>query len=102
MCGDWNVCVYMTGYGGWDEYASIALNGNEIWHTSSNYGPYHRDNHTLTIPSNRTSTAIFISASTGESGTRGLFLAFCGDSLTLPNGLDFVDDLVIAENGWDH
>jgi hypothetical protein len=61
----------------------------------------------LTIPKNRTSTVIFqVGGSTGwswccNSHTRKVVLAFYNNSLKLPSGLEFVDDLDTATGGWE-
>jgi subtilisin-like proprotein convertase family protein len=98
---NWNACWYRTGYGGWGERASIALNGKKVWESSGNFGPHDKSCHTTTIPANRTSTVIFVNASSSGSGTRSCFLAFYNDCLKLPSGLQYVDDLDSKPNGWD-
>ena len=45
---------------------------------------------------------IFVSGSSPPSTYRSCFLAFHGGSLNLPEGLEFVDDLDTAENGWEN
>lgn len=100
---EWVVNARQTSYGGWGERASVALNGVSIWHSGgTNYYTNATFTHRLSIPANRTSTAIFISGSTSQSGTRGLLLAFYSNSLELPAGLEYVDDLDTATNGWDN
>ena len=98
----WNAKWYGTGYAGWGEYLSVALNGQNIWCPGGNY--YASDNHSLnlTIPANRTSTAIFVSSGTPSSTSRSVVLYFEGDSLVLPDGLEFVDDFDVKPNGWDN
>jgi hypothetical protein len=98
----WTPYWYRTGYGGWNEYASIALNGNNVWSSSSDLGAHSNSSHNISIPGNRTSTVIFIASSSSGSGTRGLFLAFYNNSLVLPPGLEFVDDFDTKPNGWDN
>jgi len=98
----WTVNWYHTGYGGWEERASVALNGQSIGCWSGNYGPHDNSSHELSIPANRTSTVIFVSASSSDSGTRSNFMAFFNNSLDLPDGLEFVDDLDYKANGWDN
>ncbi len=44
---------------------------------------------------------MFMSASSPQSGTRTLYLAFYADSLVLPAGLTYVDDLMTANGGWE-
>ena len=100
---NWSMHWYRTGYGGWNEYAGIARNGENIWNSGGNFGPGHNSNHSISIPANRTSTVIFISASSSDSGyMRSNFMAFYNDSLVLPAGLEFVDDLDTKPNGWDN
>jgi len=101
---DWSACWYKTSYGGWGEKASIALNGTNVWDSGgNNYGGASSPScHALTIPAARTSTVIFVSGSTPVGGgTRGVTLAFYNNSLTLPTGLRFVDDLDVKGDGWD-
>jgi len=105
----WKVYWYRTAYGGWGERASIAINGSEVWESGgSTYGPSHNSNHSITIPANRTSTVIFIAGScnynTSSYGgsTRSLYMAFYNNSLKLPSGLEFVDDLDSKANGWNN
>ena len=100
---NWNVCWWKTSSdGSYDERASIALNGSDVWNSGSTatYASNGNSCHNLNIPAGRTSTAIFISSSTEVSGTRGLALAFYNNSLTLPTGLRFVDDLDTKPDGW--
>jgi hypothetical protein len=108
----WNVDVYQTAYAGWSERASVALNGVLVWESGgSHLGPQQSQTHALTIPAGRTSTVIFLSASTSDSGgscggfrakcTRSAFMAFHNDTLDLPPGLAYVDDLDDASGGWD-
>jgi subtilisin-like proprotein convertase family protein len=99
----WKVYWYKTAYGSWNEWAGIALNGQEVWHSGGgDYNACHNTSHDITIPKNRTSTVIFTSPSGGPSGTRPAFMAFYNNSLVLPNGLEFVDDLDFKPNGWDN
>jgi len=98
----WNVYAYMTAYGGWGERASIAVNGTEVWYSGgSTYSAAHSFSQSITIPPGQVSTVIFVSSSTLPSNTRGLFLAFYNDCLDLPEGLEYVDDLDTAADGWD-
>jgi len=60
----WTVTTHLTCYGSWGEWASIALNGVDIFSTAidrfPNTAPVVAD---LSIPAGRTSTAIFVSTS---------------------------------------
>lgn len=96
---DWNT---------FNERASVTLNGANTWSSGSGsaYGELMA-NVTLSIPPNRTSTVIFVSASSpyntapaGSTYIRASVLAFCNDSLALPAGLEYVDDLDTATGGW--
>ncbi len=98
----WSVDVYQTAYAGWGERASVALNGVLVWESGgANLGPHQSQTHALTIPAGRTSTVILMAASTSPSGTRSSFMAFHNDTLELPPGLEYVDDLDEASGGWD-
>ncbi len=104
----WKVYWYRTAYGGWGERASIAVNGANTWDSGgSGYGANSGSSHNLTIPANRTSTVIFVAGSspyhhqTSQSYARSCFLAFYNNSLSLPSGLSFVDDLATKPNGWN-
>ena len=98
----WTPHWYKTGYGGYNEYAGIALNGSSIWYSSANHGVTSESSHAISIPANRTSTVIFVAAASSPSGTRSNFLAFYNDSLVLPAGLEYVDDLDSKPDGWDN
>jgi hypothetical protein len=93
---NWSPCFYYTAYSGWNEYASLSLNGASIW----NSGTTGNDCQTMAIPANRVSTVIIVSASGTNLSTRTCCLAFYNDCLMLPAGLEFVDDLDIATGGW--
>lgn len=100
----WTVDWYGTAYGGWNDRTSVAINGQEVWQSgSSNIYAWEQRSTTITVPANRTSTVIFVAASTPEqNGFRDLILAFFDNSLQLPTGLEFVDDLDTKPNGWDN
>jgi hypothetical protein len=100
---NWNASVRLTAFGPWGEWASVALNGVNVWNSGGGTlpatgGPYAIG---LAVPGNRTSTAVFVSTSTQPSGTRSVLLAFQNNSLALPAGLEFVDDLDTATGGWE-
>lgn len=103
----WNVRSHHTAYSGWGERASIAVNGNSVWvSTGSNYAANDAVNSAIQIPPNQTSTVIFVSASApplsiGSIQLRANFLAFSNNSLELPVGLEYVDDLDTATGGWE-
>jgi hypothetical protein len=106
----WTPSFYYSGYGGWSEAASLTLNGANSWNsvgatTDASTAPVSVS---LSIPANRTSTVIVVSPSsvataTSASGVyvRTCRLIFANNSLTLPAGLSFVDDLDTATGGWE-
>lgn len=102
---DWTTTVSHTAYVSWGESASVALNGTLIWKSTTNLRTNQTQTHVLSIPPGRVSTAIFISgsgvASSISPNTRALYLAFRNGSLTLPAGLEYVDDLDTATGGWE-
>lgn len=97
----WTVHFRYASYAGWSEVASAAINGADIWSSDDDCGGSCKKELTFTVPKNRTSTVIIISASSPESGTRGTQLGFYNDCLALPPGLQFVDDLDTATGGYD-
>ncbi len=102
----WTPYWWYTAYQGWAETASVAVNGSNAWSGDCGGGTCNRSQN-LTIPKNRTSTVIFqVGGSTGwswccNSHTRKVVLAFYNNSLKLPSGLEFVDDLDTATGGWE-
>jgi hypothetical protein len=103
----WPVSFKYSCYPGWGEVASVALNGALAFVNGSSDGAIGVEKDLdLVIPANRTSTVIFVSTSgPGYSPNyfymRSTLLAFTKDSLSLPQGLEFVDDLETAAGGWD-
>jgi hypothetical protein len=91
------LCFYFSAYGGWGNYASLSLNGASTWsYTSST--PQSTACVGLNIPARRTSTVVVMSSSYHYTnsynwGAHNLTLGFYNNSLTLPVGLQFVDDL---------
>jgi hypothetical protein len=101
---NWTPYFYYTAYAGWGETASIALNGALPWSSSGVNTPSsgQATSVTLSIPANRTSTIIFaVPSGTPNSPVRATFLAFYNNSLQLPAGLEYVDDLDTATGGWE-
>jgi len=105
---NWHVNYYYSSHPGWSERASCTVNGQSTWESGGNHCGSRCDvGINFNIPGNRISTVIMISASSPRSsgccdfGPRGNFLAFRGNSLQLPNGLEYVDDMDYAEGGWD-
>ncbi|NLF73702.1 MAG: hypothetical protein GX575_32100, partial [Candidatus Anammoximicrobium sp.] len=94
----WTPSVYYSSYGGWNEWASVAVNGSNVW-TSGGSNGLGQVSPSLSIPANTTSTVIFTSTFGPPVGTTGNLyeragqLGFANNSLQLPAGLTFVDDL---------
>ncbi|NLF68878.1 MAG: hypothetical protein GX575_07465, partial [Candidatus Anammoximicrobium sp.] len=92
----WSPYFYYSQYSGWSERASVAVNGTLVWTGSDGL---NAANVPITLPANSTSTVIFVSTdgpaySPGYGYyVRGNQLAFYNNSLSLPAGLAFVDDL---------
>jgi hypothetical protein len=101
----WSVSRHHTANAEWGELASVSLNGVSVWCSDFGkaLGTTVTFTQTLSIPPGRTSTVIFISGSTSPppNEMRALFLAFFNDSLELPPGLEYVDDLDTATGGWE-
>jgi subtilisin-like proprotein convertase family protein len=104
---NWTPTFYYTSYSGWAERSSATLNGANTWAPSDNcYMGNCSANPTFAIPANRTSSIIFAIGSgplwqPSYQCQRGLSLTFTKGSLTLPTGLDYVDDLDTATGGWE-
>lgn len=101
---DWTPFFRYTSYGGWNEWASLTLNGANNWNSGgANCGATScTASVLLSIPADRVSTVIVIAGSGPNNGTRSSLLAFLNNSLNLPPGLEFVDDLDTAPNGWNN
>ena len=100
----WPVSWRYTAYSGWAEYASVAVNGANVWNGNCG-GSVCSRNESISIPAGRTSTVIFVSTSNQGYSTSGRYiranvLAFYNNSLKLPGGLEFVDDLEHKPDGW--
>lgn len=99
---NWTPNFYFSAYDVWGEKASVALNGGNSWSSSSSGSA----SVTLPIPANRVSTVIFVSTSgsaftmANSLSVRNCRLAFYNNSLLLPSGLEFIDDLDTATGGW--
>ena len=99
---NWTPFFYYTAYSVWGEMASVTLNGANTWSA----GSIGNTSLTLSIPPGQVSTVIFVSTSTGylniggSNTIRSCRLAFYNNCLTLPAGLQFVDDLDTATGGW--
>lgn len=98
---NWIPYLYYTCYSSWSQYASVALNGAHVWYSAGGSGQGSAAI-TLSIPAGRTSTVIFISGMGLVSGNvRSIVLGFFNNSLQLPAGLEYADDLDSATGGWE-
>jgi hypothetical protein len=100
----WKLSFYCTAYGGWSERCSASINGSNIWNSgSSNYNGSSATTVNLTVPANRISTVVVIASSSPVQWySRTLNLAFYNNSLKLPTGLEYVDDLDTKPDGWNN
>jgi hypothetical protein len=99
----WTVKYVYTSYSGWSNQASVALNGVNVWQSGNDCGNGCEQSVVLAIPANRTSTVIFVSSNgPGNRGNVMVMLGFRHPTLILPDGLEYVDDLETATNGWDN
>jgi hypothetical protein len=94
----WQPYFYFTAYAGWGERASLALNGVNVWNSNGNHHSDTIANPMLQLPANQTSTVILVVPSSPPWSISGHqhrmnFLAFFNNSLKLPAGLTFEDDL---------
>jgi hypothetical protein len=98
----WAFSYMATSYGGWGEWASVALNGENAHSAGANDGAAHSYSVNLSLRPGM-NTVIVVAASGKPSAVssnqiRTCSLAITGNTLTLPAGLAFVDDLF--EGGW--
>lgn len=93
----WQPSFYFTAHASWGERASVAVNGVNAWNSAGDHYANSTAAPTLTLPANQTSTVIFVVPSSPPWFTgvqyRMNFFAFHNDSLNLPPGLFYVDDL---------
>jgi hypothetical protein len=101
----WTPYYYYSSYGGWNEWAGLAVNGNEVWSSGGNNCWWCTVAPNVAIPANRTSTVILTVPSspshTWYGVTRFNIMVFYNNSLALPAGLEYVDDLDTATGGWE-
>lgn len=96
----WTPNYWVTGAANWGEIPSASINGSSLF--AYNLNGQTNGSINITIPPNRTSTVIFVSASSYPGGyLRTCLLAFYNNSLALPQGLQFIDDLDTATGGWE-
>ena len=101
---NWPMSYIGTAYSGWGEMTSVALNGQQVFQSGNDMSITLN----LPIPAGRTSTVIVVAGSSAPSTfgagvyERACRLLFTNDSLGLPAGLSFVDDLDTATGGWEN
>lgn len=102
---NWGLSYYYTAYSAWGETASATVNGACTW-SSGTTGQVAT---TFAIPPGQTSSVI-LAVPSGQPYTnvgggvypRATQLAFYNNSLVLPAGLEYVDDLDTATGGWSN
>jgi hypothetical protein len=100
----WRVSWTFTGWSGWGNQASVAVNKRNVWHGNCHHH-CERTESIAMVPNDtrdRVSTVVFI---TGGSATYGHYNYYRTNMLSfnrmaLPDGLDFVDDLDSATGSW--
>ncbi len=98
----WTVNTHQTAYAGWGERASIAVNGVDVWQSNtSTFAATHKHTISLVIPADEISTVIFVAGSgqpisVSSLQSRTVMLGITDDTLELPAGLEYVDDLDTA------
>ena len=102
---DWVPTFYFTGMSGWGERASVAVNGQEVWSSCCDHYLNEQTSVPISLAPNQTSTVIFVVPSSppwyASPHYRFNFFAFIANSLELPNGLQYVDDLeTLQGNAW--
>jgi hypothetical protein len=99
----WTPYFIYTSYSSWGERASVSINRESTWNSgSTNSGINNRASLNISIPAGRISTIVFVSGSDSELNishdihVRTTTLGFYNNSLRLPAGLEYVDDLDTA------
>lgn len=98
---NWTLYFHATAYPAWGEKASIALNGADVWNTTTDSFSTSSYSVVLSVPANRISTLICVAGGSPPNVTRTTVLAFRNNCLTLPAGLELVDDLDTASGGYE-
>jgi len=101
----WSPKHTMTSFTGWGESASITVNGNNQIGNRNCQNECRDRKDALNIPANsagnRISTVIFLASSSYPSSYwRSTLLIFGDDALTLPDNLEYVDDLDTVKGAW--
>jgi len=98
-----------TSFSGWSEDASASMNGASNFRDHCN-GSFCRNRISFNVPANndknRVSTIIFVSSGTNDYHVgynrweRANINMFNDNSLALPNGLEYVDDMDTVKGSW--
>ncbi len=99
---NWTPYFYYTSYYGWSERSSVTINASNVWNSNNDTYPNSNAGVTVTLPAGKTSTVIIMASSSPAWGNnqRDNALIFYNNSLTLPSGLKYVDDLDTATGKW--
>ncbi len=99
---NWQLSFYYTSYSGWSETASLSINGATTWTSNNNAWPNTGAQVNVSVPANKTSTVVVVAPSSPGYGNnqRDNYLAFYNNSLTLPTGLQYVDDYEVVQGPW--
>jgi len=101
----WTNFIAASSDGGFAEPTSCAVNGSTVF-AQTGAAPTSNYAFTVGVPPTGISTLVCIaqagpiSTGNGSSYLRTLFLGWNNNSLALPAGLQFVDDLETATGGW--
>ncbi len=98
----WPIQFYYTACQDVGQLASVSINGQSSWASSSNAWPNSAVTVSLAVPKNRVSTIVVLSASSPAFGSnqRQSVLNFYNNSLKLPTGLAYVDDWETVDGTW--
>ncbi len=98
----WPISFYYSAWGSYGEQASVTINGANTWQSNNDSWPNAAASVNVVVPKGRISTVVVISASSPQYAAqqRNNFLAFYNNSLDLPTGLSYVDDLESATGAW--
>jgi hypothetical protein len=105
----WNLSFMFSSYAGYGEAASLAVNGNQLWTSltlgaQQNCAPSCKQVQAIPVPPNRVSTVMLMVPSGSLSvccNSRSLYLSFVDDSLRLPSGLQYADDVFTMSGGYE-
>ncbi len=103
---NWRTAFWYSAYSGWGEETTAAINGQNQWQGNGACA-YCSSSTTFTVPANRMSTVIFTAGSSDRAsgccdfGPRTNMLIFTENSMKLPAGLEYENDLDYATGGYE-